>query len=337
MRVRVDVYVGDEGRLDISFLEKRTKWLPSTGVYLEFMLKGCYDKQINFDVSSGDGNVFVTRHSWNKFFVNVQRTDTVTFSVSEGGQPFLDAQYTFNVVEVEVPLMFSILGLLGDYSVSDVRFFANRLSENLVNSTRVQLFTPKIMDRLAKHDFRWGDTSWKLFELLLSILTERGITVYVTPFGQRVPYPLEFLERLKPVLWEAMENGKKFKLVWDFSEGLRKKELGGFVDAAVQRFGNDIPLVIRDDMVNKVGGEGFSYSFHNVKMKDPINPNERGIKILRVKEAISDFYLLTKFVSRAVQNGYGVEYVFYPKTYSLHKMHYSISRSLYKGYEDAKL
>jgi len=194
----------------------------------------------------------------------------------------------------------------------------------------------KNMEKFAKYDFCASDVVWKLYELLFSILTERGITVYVTPFGQKVPYPLEFLDRLKPVLWDAMELGKKFKLVWDFSEGLRKKELGSFVDAAVKRFGNDIPLVVRDDMVQKVGGEGFSYSFQNVKMADSISPNERGVKVLRVREAISDFALFRKFVTRAVSNGYGVEYVFYPKTTNLHRMHYSMSRSLFKGYEDAQ-
>lgn len=336
MRVRVDVYVGDDCRLDASFLERRETWLPNTGVYLEFMLKGRYDKQINFDVKPQDGNIVVDRHSWNKFFVNVQGSDSIDFVVTEGGKPLISHPYRFNVVDIKVPLMFSILKLMSEYSVSDVRFFANRLSENMVNATRVQLFTLKNMERFAKHGFDVSDTGWKLYELLFSILTERGISVYVSPFGQRVPYPLDFLESLKPVLWFAMERGTKFNLVWDFSDGLRKKELGGFVDGAVKRFGNDVPLVVRNDMVQKVGGEGFSYSFWNVKMDDHLHPNERGVKILRIRETISDFFLFRKFVADAVSKGYGVEYVFYPKTTNLHRMHYSMSRTLFLGYQDAQ-
>lgn len=336
MRVRVDVYVGDERRLDISFLEKREQWLPFTGVYLEFMLKGTYDKQINFELIPRSGNVFVTRHSWNRFFVNVQDTDTLKFVVTEAGLPVLESEYTFNVMSIKVPLMFSVLNLFSNHTVSDVRFFANRLSEHLVNGTRVQFFTPKVLEKLAQLKFSVSDSYWRFYELLFSILTERGLRVYVTPFGHRVPYPLPFLEKLKPILWDGMERCKKFKIVWDFSEGLRKKELGGFIDGSMSRFGNDVPLVVHPDMYDRVGGEGYSHSFLNVKLSDTLNPNEKGVKIARIRDTNVDFFALRRFVACAVEMGYGVEYLSYPRTYNLHRMHYSISRALYLGYVDGK-
>jgi hypothetical protein len=337
MRVRVDVYLGDDNRLDISFLEKRERWLPFTGVYLEFMLKGTYEKQINFELTPSNGNVCVTRHSWNRFFVNVQDTDTLKFVVTEAGLPVLESKYKFNVVDVKVPLMFSILNLFSNHTVSDVRFFANRLSENMVNGTRIQFFTPKVLEKLAKLQFSVGDGYWRFYELLFSILTERGIRVYITPFGHRVPYPLPFLEKLKPVLWDIMERGKKFKIVWDFSEGLRRKELRGLVDSAVSRFGNDVSFVVTPDMYERVGGEGYSYTFLGVKMGAVLNPNEKGVKIVRLREPSVDFNTLHDFVGRAVEMGYGVEYICYPRTYNLHKLHYSMSRALYQGYRDFKM
>lgn len=335
MRIRGDVYLGDNPRIDISFLKRRKSWLPHTGIYLEFLLRGVYQKQVDFQIVSPNDGVTVTRHAWNRFFLNVQHTETVEFVVTVGDKVVIKEPFMFQVAELDVPLMFSVLNLFG-YSVSDVRFFANRLSENLVNSTRIQYFSPKTMENLAQMGFEPGESYWRLYELLFSILTERGIVVYITPFGQRVPYPLEFLEKLKPILWEIIERSSKFRLVWDFSEGLRRKELSGFVDSTVHRFKNDVPLVVRKDMIAKVGGEGFSHQFENVRLNVKLNPNEKGTKILRLRESVSDFYVLRQFVSEAVKNGYGVEYVYYPKAKSLHNMHYSLSRALFLGYTDAK-
>lgn len=336
MRIRVDCYVGENPKIDISFLERRKFWLPYTGIYLEFLLKGEYCKQVDFQIVSPSENITVVRHAWNRFFVNVHSSETVHFKVNIDGEEMVSQLYTFNVVEIDVPLLFSVLNLF-QYPVTDVRFFANRLSENLVNGTRIQYFTPTCLEKLSRSDFDIGDSYWKFFELLFSILTERGITVYVSPFGQRVPYPLDFIPKLKPILWELMEIGKKFHIIWDFSEGLRKKELGSLVDASVNRFSHDVPMVTQKDMVQKLGGEGFSHQFViNSKIKDLVEPNERGVKILRLRENVSDFYKLRKYVTKAVSKGYGFEYVYFPKAKKLHDMHYSMSRALYMGYADAK-
>lgn len=135
MKVRVDCYVGENARVDISFLEKRKLWLPFTGIYLEFLLKGAYQKQVDFEIVSPSENVTIARHAWNRFFVNVQQSETVEFKVSVDGKETISQPYTFNVADVDVPLMFSVLNLF-TYPVSDVRFFANRLSENIVNSSK---------------------------------------------------------------------------------------------------------------------------------------------------------------------------------------------------------
>lgn len=334
MKVRVDCYLGDSPHIDISFLERRNRWLPFTGIYLEFLLKGGYEEQVDFQIEPQNADIVVSRHSWNRFFLNVQKSGDVHFKVNIGGKSVITQPFKFSVVDTKVPLLFSVLNLFS-YPVTDVRFFANRLSENIVNGTRIHLFTPISLERLSGDNFAFNESYWKLYELLFSILTERGIVVYISPFGQRVPYPLSLLEKLKPVLWEMMKRGSKFRLVWDFSEGLRKKELGSFVDSMLHRFSNDIPVVLQNNMVDKVGGEGYSYQFFNVKRGDSLELNEKGIKIARVQEKISDFYQLRRFVVNAVKSNYGVEYVYYPKAKSLHDMHFSLSRALYLGYEDA--
>ena len=337
MKVRCDVYLGDNSRLDLSFFSKRKSWLPFTGVYLEFVLKGVYSKQVDFQVASFDQeSVVVTRHAWNRFFLNIQKTGTVMFEVDVGGEIAIEQQYTFNVEQVTVPLMFSIPSLFR-HRVSDIRFFANRLSENMVNSTRVSFFTQNNLESLRKINFDVENDGayWRFYELLFSILTERGINVYVTPFDRKIPYPLDMLPQFKEVLWAMMDRMQKFHVVWDLSDGLRKRELSSLVDSVINRYGTSLPMVVRKDMIDKLGGEGFAQVIQSARLSETPSRNERGVKIIRIKEHVRDFYLLRRFVDRMVELGYGIEYVYVPSGHNLHKEHFSMSRALYLGYVDS--
>lgn len=336
MRVRLDAFIGEEPHIDTSFLKRRDLWLPLTGIYVEYMLKGDYgNSQIDFEVISSDAEkVKVVRHGWNRFFINIIDTGDVIFRMTSVGKTLCETSLLFNVAHINVPLMYTVPGLLS-HSVSDVRFFANRLSENLVNATRIQLFTPKSIERLSQSGFSVSDDYWKFFELLFSIITERGLKLYISPFGQRVPIPLSLLDSLKQVVWSVMERSRRFRVVWDFTEGLRSKELGGFVDGASRRFGDDIQLAVRRDMYDKIGGEGFSHTFIKWRKGEELPANEKGVKILRIDNGMSDFYTLRKFVQRVCQKGYGVEIIHtYDKKQSLHRLKYSVGRALSVGYYD---
>jgi len=336
MKVRVDVYVGDKNEFDTSFLERRTHWLPYTGIYLEFILKGVYDEKLDFQVtSSAPEAILVSRHSWNRFFLNIQGTGSVEFAVIRDGKSCIEKTLDFDVVNSDVPLLFSVPSLVS-FPISDVRFFANRLSENLVNGTRINLFTAKQLETLMQCEFKLDDSVlWRLLELIFSILTERGLVVFLSPFNSEMGYPLEMLQKLREVLFWCVERGMKFRIVWDLCSGLRKRELESMIDALVGRFGHDISLAVSPECINKVGGEGFSHIFKEFKDKADIPENERGVKIARY-QGKADYYGLRSFTRRAATSGWGTEYLYLNPNKHLRKIRYSLSRALYQGYQDTK-
>jgi len=333
MRVRCDVFLGEDSYLDLSFLKSRKKWLSKTDIYLEFILRGVYDKKVDFNLESDSDAIVVSRYSWNRFFLNIQDSGKVNFSVSQDGVVQCKEQIYFDVVEINVPLLFSIPSLL-QYSVSDIRFFTNRISENLVNATRFNLFTPSILKVLAQNDFKLEDGIWKLYEIIFSILTERGITIVLTLFDLGTIYTLELVKGLRGLLFDFIRRSMKYNVIWDVSVGLGKRELGALIDSLVGTFGNQISLVVPVGAKKKVGGEGFAYSIKAYKKAEEIPLNERGIKIARIDNCC-DYYSLRKFVQGAVQMNHGVEYIMETRERSLRRVKYSVSRALYSGYADA--
>lgn len=338
MKVRVDVCVGQDlsAEIDTAFLEKRESWLPGTGIYLEFILKGIYNESFDFKVESDTPEILVTRHSWNRFFINIQQSGNVDFKLVQKGTVLGEKAVRFKVAALELPLLFSCPDLLCS-PVSDIRFFANRISENLVNGTRFSLFTTKNLEGLRSLKLEPPAQFWKVYELILSILTERGLKVYITPFDYRTLYSLDVIAELKPLLFQYIEKSAKFRIVWDFSSGIRRKELGGLIDGIVGHFGSDVKMALRADMFAKVGGEGFAQSFVEFRLQDKIPTNERGVKIARIKDYTKDYFVVREFTKMAVSSGWGVEVAPRFDTRDLKKIQYSLSRSLYMGYCDATL
>jgi len=336
MKIRVDVYLGDENKFDTEFLEKRKVWLPYTGIYLEFILKGMFEERVDFRItSSNKENILVNQHSWNRFFLNIQSSGSVRFELLKGEKCLTERTVGFDVVKTEVPLLFSVPNLFS-YHVSDIRFFANRLAENLNNGTRFVLFTSRHLEYLNQLDFEFknAESHLKLCELVFSILTERGLAVFITPFSEKVPYLLKALPKYKNALLWYMERSKKFRIVWDLSSGLRDKEISSFVDSATGQFGRDIPLMVSKNMFGRLGGEGFSYFKKEFELKEAIPQNERGVKIASCVSSKADFFALRQFAGRAVESGWGVEYVCDDPGRSLRDIRYSFGRALYQGYLD---
>jgi hypothetical protein len=332
MKIRVDVYLGDENRFDTEFLEKRAQWLPYTGIYLEFILKGMFEERVDFKITSSNSeSVLVNQHSWNRFFLNIQDSGSVKFELLKGKEVLAEKTVGFDVVKADIPLLFSVPGLFS-YHVSDIRFFANRLAENLNNGTRFILFTARHLEFLNKMDFEFknAESHWRLCELVFSILTERGLVVFITPFSEEVPYHLKALPQYKNALLWYME----FRVVWDLSSGLRDKERSSFVDSITGRFDRDVPLVVSKNMFNKVGGEGFSYFKKEFKIKEAIPENEKGVKIASCVSDKADYYILRRFTERAAKAGWGAEYVCANPGRSLRNIRYSFGRALYQGYMD---
>jgi len=338
MKIRVDVYLGDESKFDTEFLEKRGQWLPYTGIYLEFILKGMFRERVDFRItSSNEEDILVNQHSWNRFFLNIQNSGSVKFELLKGEECLTEKTLEFDVVKTEVPLLFSVPNLFG-YHVSDIRFFANRLAENLNNGTRFILFTAQHLEYLNQLDFEFknAESHLRLCELVFSILTERGLVVFITPFSEEVPYLLKALPKYKNALLWYMEKSKKFRIVWDLSSGLRDREMSSFVDSVTGRFGRDIPLVVSENMFDKIGGEGFSYFKKGFELKEAIPQNERGVKIASCVSDRADYYALRRFAGQAVKSGWGVEHVCADPGRSLRNIRYSFGRALYQGYMDIR-
>jgi len=337
MKVRVDAYLGERGEFDTEFLERRKQWLPFTGIYLEFILKGVYNQRIDFRVTSSNvENIIVNQHSWNRFFLNVQGSGNVKFELLDKDKILLEKTLNFNVVDVSVPLMFSIPSLF-THTVSDIRFFANRLAENLNNGTRFVLFTSQHLENLNRVNFQFQDGAhWKLCELIFSILTERGLVIFITPFSDKIPYLLKSLPKYKDILLWYMEKSEKFRVVWDLSSGFRNKERSALVDSIVGRFGKNLPLVVSENLFGKLGGEGFSYFREAFKLKETVPQNERGVKIASCLSPQVDYYSLRQFARKAVESGWGAEFVCGNTHKSLRNVRYSFGRALYQGYDDVQ-
>lgn len=338
MKVRADVYLGEDSRIDLAFLEQRDAWLPGTGIYLEFILKGVYHEKINFVIQGEEDEVLVSRYSWNRFFLNLRKSGKVRFAVVEGDNVAVEKEMFFKVENIEVPVAYSVSNLL-THSVADIRYFANRLSENLVNTTRFTLFTPSFLERTSG---RGGLTRefFKFYEMIFSILTERGISLIVSPYGDIV-YALDFIKDTgKEVLWEFVNLGKKYDIVWDFTAGLRVKELGGLVDSVWNRFQEDARYAVYSSMVDRVGGEGFACMIEEFNQDETPPENEKGVKIARLPQGVaqyeSSFYKLRQFTKRAVENNWGVELCLEVPFKHLRQVKYSLGRAMIQGYRDAK-
>lgn len=338
MKIRVDAYLGEINKFDAEFLERRKQWLPYTGIYLELTLKGIYHNKVDFRVTSSDEkSILINQYSWNRFFLNVQDSGSVKFELLDKDKILIEKVISFDVVKVDVPLMFSLPSLF-TYPVSDIRFFANRLAENLNNGTRFVLFTSRHLESLNNMNYQFKDGShWRLCELIFSILTERGIVIFITPFSDEVPYLLTSLPKYKDILLWYMERSEKFRVVWDLTSGFREKERSALVDSVSGRFGNDLSLVVSETMFDKLGGEGFSYFRKSFKLKDTVPQNDRGVKIASCLPSQTDYASLRQFAGGAVKSGWGVEFICTDNDRrSLRNVRYSFGRALYQGYCDVQ-
>jgi hypothetical protein len=335
VKIRVDVCInGDKVEIDSSFLERRQCWLSGTGVYLEFILKGEYSKPVDFEVLAGGEGATVSHHSWNRFFLNLKSSDAVKFVIKSDGKVVAEKTLSFVVVPMTVPLLFSVPNLT-KYSISDIRYFANRISENMVGGTRFTLFSPRTLAYLSKVDMKPEDAFWKMHELVLSILTERGLSVYVSPFDDKTLYTTFILKQLRPLLLAYAEKNLKFNLVWDLSGGIWKSGVGGVVDSFFGRFGRETRIATCPDFATKLGGEGFAQIVVEGKMTDQVEPNTMGVKIYRIHLISADFYKLRSFVADLVKNGWGVECVMEDSPSYIRKIQFSLGNALYRGYCDA--
>jgi hypothetical protein len=328
---------GGKATLNTTFLESRDSWLANTGIYLEFIPRGTYATRLDFLVSASDG-ISVVRFSWNRFFLNIKSTASVVFKIVnfvEGREVILgEKTLQFSVADTKVPLLFTYPYLF-DLPVFDIRFFANRISENLVSGTRVVLFSFKAVDLLTKVKVSVDESFWRFHELGLSILTERGLTVHVTPFDDTFAYSPFLLKQLRELLFVYAERMLKFNLVWDVSFGFRKKDQGSILDSLINRFHKDLRLAVSSDMIEKVGGEGFGVLVASPRVDEILTKNEKGEKIARLKDRNLDFYALRSFTERAASANWGVEYVWKSIISRAKEIRYSLSRALYQGYEDS--
>lgn len=336
MKIRVDVCINeDKVEIDSSFLENRSSWLSKTGVYLELILKGEYQTPFDFDILAEDEGIVVSRHSWNRFFLNMKASSKVKFIVKSGGKVVAEKEVSFLVVSIELPLLLSI-PYLSQYPMSDIRFFANRISENLAGGTRFCLFSPRTLTYLSKVDMRPEASFWKMHELILSILTERGLSVYVSPFDEGMIYTTTMVKALRSVLFDYAERNLKFDLVWDLSGGIWKKGIIGVTDSFHHKFGRNLKIATTSDMVQSLGGEGFVQVFLEGNLKTEVTKNETGVKILRILTSGMDFYKLRKFTEFLVGLNWGLECVFKEERRSIRRIQYSLGNAMYKGYLDAR-
>jgi len=334
VKVRADVYLGEENRIDLSFLEKREAWLPGTGIYLEFILKGVYDKNINFKIEGNKEEVMISRYSWNRYFLNLRESGDVTFRVLCDGEEIASKVMHFNIMNINVPLSVSVPNLMA-HPVSDIRYFANRLSENMVNMTRFILFSPGFLEKLDEN-MKPSREFFKFYEMIFSILTERGLSLVITPYADMV-YSLDFVkEQGKDILWEFVERGKKFNIVWDFTSGLRHKELGGLLDSVWNKFKEEVDYAVMPHMVEKIGGEGFACVIETFGPKDIPSYNDKGVKIARLLRPTTNYYALRSFTTRFVENNWGVELAVNVPFKQLRSFKYALGKAIHEGYRNAK-
>lgn len=339
MKVKIDVFLGEKCYIDLSFLSKRRKWLPNTGIYIEFNLNGRYDVPINFDLISEDENcIQITRYSWNKFFLNVDDTSSILFRVKSEKNVFIETPFKFEVEKSDVPVVCTIPFLL-QCSVADVRFFCNRLSERMVNGTRLTLFTPFVLEKLSEKDWELTEEDLKYFDVLFSIITERGLDLYVTFFDYRSFYTHELIHDLKKFIYLFMERFKKFNVVWDFSGGLPFKSLNIVAEGILSRYKDtNMRVVVPTSFSSKVtSGVVFKHILpFNPKIVESSSDGGAYDTILRINgRQLNDFYALRTTVREIVKHGYGVEY-YMGHTRTMNDVRLSLAKAVVLGRDDAK-
>lgn len=345
MRVRIDAFLGNDYRLDLSFLQHRKTWLCGTGLYIEFMLRGVYDKEITFEIRGDQDAASISHYSWNRFFLNLKSTSRVNFIVKEGGREVINESLLFTVVDLKLPLVVVIPNLL-THPITDIRYMANRLSENSVNTVRFVLFTPGFIksckDKGVEHD-----SFYRLYDIIFSVLTERGVNLIITPFGSDL-YPLDLVKTdWRKTLLCFIEHCKKYRIVWDFSSGLRQKELGGMVDSVVGKFNQAITLIVPSKQIERYGGEGLCGQLKSFNHLKDIPENERGLKVAQMpyprlhailirekKINLPDinFFEVQSFVEQASRMGWGSELYLDIPVYCVRRFRFSTLKALYKGY-----
>lgn len=346
MRVRLDAFLGSDYRLDLSFLQHRKTWLYGTGLYIEFMLRGVYEKEITFEIRGNQDAVSISHYSWNRFFLNLRKTSKVYFIVKEGGKEVINESLDFKVMTLKLPLVAAIPNLL-THPITDVRYIANRLSENNINMIRFILFTPGFIknckEKNAEHD-----NFYRLYDIIFSILTERGVNLIITPFGSDL-YPLDLVKAdWRKTLLTFIEYCKKYRIIWDFSSGLRQKELGGMIDSVVGKFNQSVTLIVPSKFTERCGGEGLCGQLEAFNNKDEIPENERGCKIAQMpypkmhsilirgrKISLPDvnFFNVQLFVEQASRMGWGSEIYLDIPVYCARRFRFSTLKAFYKGYE----
>jgi hypothetical protein len=338
VRAKIDVFLGDACSIDFSFLEKRKKWLSSTGVYVEFDVHGKYDQPLTFLVESLDSEkISVCRYSWNKFFLNLNASSQVLFRVKEGDVVKVERLLDFDVVKIEAQLVFSVPNLL-DYGVSDIRFFCNRLSEKLVNGTRIVLFSQGMLQRFAGVDWNAEEEGMLgFFDMVFSIVTERGLCLYVTPFDEHAVYTEEIIGYLKKILFKFIERYSKLKIVWDFSSGLPNRFINVIFDGVLDRFQSlNVEMILPAILKNKNSDKfGMHLQREFVPVLDEIKEsNESGKRLLCITMPDVDTEQLRLFVASAVKNNYGVELVLDGNA-DIRQVKYYYAWFMHLGYERA--
>jgi len=144
-----------------------------------------------------------------------------------------------------------------------------------------------------------------------------------------------------------IEHCKKYRIVWDFSSGLRQKELGGMVDSVVGKFNQSVTLIVPPKCIERCGGEGLCGQLKLFNHANDILENERGYKVAQMphpklrsvlirekKINLPDvnFFGVQSFVEQASQMGWGSElYLDIPSHY-VRRFRFSILKAFYKGY-----
>jgi hypothetical protein len=301
----VDVFLDENKSFDFWFLNKRSEWLASTGLYIEFAPRGVYHSQIDFVIESEDTSAIkVWKYSWNRFFVNLLKSGTVKFSVLEGlgmDRVLLSETKYFKVVEHSVPLLFTN-PLLFTLGISEIRYFCNRISERLVSGTRAVLFTHQFLDCLGT---TMREESWRYFDMVFSIVTERGLKLFVSPFDPHCIYDRETTVFLRKLLYEFIEHYSKYNIVWDLSSGIPARFMNSVVDGVLNTFKHQSVSWILPD-VYKEASFGYHFSPYEIG-KTSCEDLEEGKKIFQVHSRDVKFDDLRDLTKEIVLSGCGVE------------------------------